>query len=62
MTRDEYQRNLRAELDGKSKSELSKYAKEHGIKLFTVVPDKMRDKIIEVSAGRQFHGYAFWGE
>lgn len=59
MTRAEFKENLRNELSGMTAQELKMYAKEHYIKLYTVVPDRMVSAIVESMANRMFHGDAF---
>lgn len=54
-----YKANLRAELEPMDKDELKKYAKEHGVTLYTTVKAKMIDAIVSVLNGRYFHGWAF---
>lgn len=47
------------DLDKMNKDELKKYAKEKGIRLFTTVPEKMREKIKVTEYVREHHGDAF---
>ncbi len=48
-----------AGLEKMNRDELKKYAKENGIRLYTTVPEKMREKIREVEHMRAHHGDAF---
>ena len=59
MTRKEHKENLRNELSEMTAQELKQYARAHYIKLYTVVPDKMVDAIVESMTNREFHGDAF---
>lgn len=47
------------DLEKMNKDELKKYARENGIRLFSTVPKKMREKIREVEYVRTNHGNAF---
>ncbi len=47
------------DLEKMNKDELKMYAKEKGIRLFTTVPEKMRERIKEVEYVREHHGDAF---
>lgn len=51
--------NMNELLASMSKEELQQFAKEHGIRLYTVVPEKMRARIEEVMHTREHHGDAF---
>ena len=46
-------------IDNMTKEELKQYAKEKGIRLYTSVPDKMREIIKQVEYIREHHGDAF---
>lgn len=59
MTRDEYRLKLTEELSGMGALELRDYARAHYVKLYTRVPDRMREAIVSVMTTREFHGDAF---
>ena len=46
-------------LDEMTREELKAYAKQKGIRLYTVAPDKMREKIRELEHARATKGDAF---
>lgn len=46
-------------LDAMTKEELKEYAKTKGIRLYSTVPDKIRQHIREVEHVRKIHGDAF---
>ncbi len=49
----------RSELQKMSRQELKEYARQRGIRLYTVVPEKMIERIISVEYSRATHGDAF---
>lgn len=59
MTREEYKANLRKELEGMDANELRSYARSNHIRLYTRVPEKMLEFILDTKTTREFHGDAF---
>lgn len=47
------------ELERMSKEELRQYAREKGIKLYSAVAEKIRQRIYSVEYSREHHGDAF---
>lgn len=62
MTREEYKVDLTNELRSKDARELTAYARERKIRLFTKVPSRMISTIVEAMTVREFHGDAFRGK
>jgi len=48
------------ELQGYTTDQLKELAKKSGIQLFTVVRERMIERIASGLAFREFHGAAFW--
>lgn len=59
MTRQEYKEGIIKELEGMGKNELKAYARNHYVRLYTTVPDKMVQVIANTMTEREFHGDAF---